>query len=348
MLLRWGSPSRDRHVTILRRLSLVALVVALAQVIFGAIVRITGSGMGCGDHWPKCAGYWLPPLDRSDLVIEVMHRYLAVTIGLILVGLLVLAWRWRHEVGVGGRGGVLRAVALAAALVGVVGALGRVIVKNALDPLVIVVHLALAMSVLAALAAAVVRAGGFGARAVAPGKGSLRTFRGAAAAVALTFVVLTLGALTANLPGAAQACQGFPLCNGTLAPQGGPAHLHLTHRILAFLLFFHMFGVVIAVAKRREAPRLVLASRIAFAMIVLQILIAVVLVERNLPQALQSLHQATGTLVWLATFTFALLAHRAAGKSSALSAHEPDAKAARTSAGLHSPAALGTARGTDR
>jgi cytochrome c oxidase assembly protein subunit 15 len=257
-----------------------------------------------------------------------------VSIGFILVVLLALAWRWRHEVGVGGRGGVLRAVVLATALVGVVGALGRVIVKNALDPLVIVVHLALAMSVLAALAASVVRAGGFGVRAVAAGEGSPKTFRGAAAAVALTFAVLTLGALTANVPGAAPACQGFPLCNGTLVPRGGPAHLHLTHRILAFLLFFHMLGMVIAVAKRREAPRLVLASRIAFAAIVLQILIAAALVERNLPPVLQSLHQTTGTLVWLATFTFALLAHRAAGRGSAFSAEEGHPKAASASTGL--------------
>jgi cytochrome c oxidase assembly protein subunit 15 len=313
-------------VTILRRLSLAALVVAFAQVVFGAIVRITGSGMGCGDHWPKCAGYWLPPLDRSDLVIELTHRYLAVAIGLVLVALLAVAWQQRREPGVGGRGGVLRAILLATALVGVVGALGRVIVKNALDPLVIVVHLALAMSVLAALAAAVVRAGGFGAQGLTPGDATPRTFRAAAAAVGLTFVVLTFGALSANLPGAASACQGFPLCNGALVPRGGAAQVHLTHRILAFLLFFHMLGVVIVVAKRREPRRLVLASRVAFATVVLQILIAAALVERGLPPALQSLHQATGTLVWLATFTFALLARRATGRglSAAVGGRHPN------------------------
>jgi heme a synthase len=40
-----------------RRLSVAALVVACLHLIFGAIVRISGSGMGCGDNWPKCYGY---------------------------------------------------------------------------------------------------------------------------------------------------------------------------------------------------------------------------------------------------------------------------------------------------
>ena len=47
------------------------------HLVFGAIVRISGSGMGCGDNWPKCYGYWFPPFSRPDLIVEVSHRYLA-------------------------------------------------------------------------------------------------------------------------------------------------------------------------------------------------------------------------------------------------------------------------------
>ena len=61
----------------LRRLSILSLILGVGQVVFGAIVRITGSGLGCGDHWPKCEGHWFPPLDRPDLIIEVAHRYIA-------------------------------------------------------------------------------------------------------------------------------------------------------------------------------------------------------------------------------------------------------------------------------
>src|SRR5512132_3791772 len=91
-----------------RRLSLAALVVACLHLIFGAIVRISGSGMGCGDHWPKCYGRWFPPLDRPDLIIEVSHRYLASVLLVALITTFVVAWRRRAEGGVGGRGGVLR------------------------------------------------------------------------------------------------------------------------------------------------------------------------------------------------------------------------------------------------
>ena len=57
--------------TLIRRLAYLALVLAYAQIVFGAIVRITDSGMGCGDHWPKCNGLWFPPLDNTELVIEI-------------------------------------------------------------------------------------------------------------------------------------------------------------------------------------------------------------------------------------------------------------------------------------
>src|SRR3954468_17946539 len=81
----------------LKKLSLVALVLAFAQIIFGAIVRITGSGMGCGDHWPKCNGQWFPPHDRIDLIIEISHRYIAATLTLALLALLIVAWRAQRD-----------------------------------------------------------------------------------------------------------------------------------------------------------------------------------------------------------------------------------------------------------
>src|SRR5512142_3217773 len=91
-----------------RRLSIAALVVACLHLIFGAIVRISGSGMGCGDHWPKCYGYWFPPFSRPDLVVEVSHRYLASILVLTVSSMAFVAFRHRGEPRVGGRGGVLR------------------------------------------------------------------------------------------------------------------------------------------------------------------------------------------------------------------------------------------------
>src|SRR5919199_2059868 len=153
--------------TALRRLSIAALLLAFAQIVFGAIVRITGSGWGCGEHWPKCNGQWIPPMDHPELVIEVMHRYIAIALVVTAGALAVAAFRRRAEPGVGGAGGMLRALALAAAVVVGIALLGAVTIKSQLNPLVVVAHLALAMTLLAVLVIAVLRGGGFGAGSVA-------------------------------------------------------------------------------------------------------------------------------------------------------------------------------------
>lgn len=293
----------------LKRLSLVALVLAFAQIVFGAIVRITGSGMGCGDHWPKCLGAWFPPLDRPDLIIEISHRYLALALSLVILWLLVSAWLKRRETGVGGRGGVLRPAVIAAVLVVVAALLGAVTVRLLLNPLVVVAHLTIAMSLLATLAVALFRAGGLGAGSLLIG-GSSRTARSAMIAAVLTLATLVLGALTANVPDAASSCTGFPHCR-TITADGMPFMVHVIHRIIAFLLFGHLLGMAIAVGKRGEPTAVKTAARLAFGAALLQVLIAAGMIEMAFPSFMRALHQAVGTSVWLAVVTLAILARRA-------------------------------------
>src|SRR6476619_8114445 len=100
----------------IRTIASIALGVAFVHIVFGAIVRISGSGMRCGDNWPKCYGTFFPPMNRPDLIIEVSHRYLASILLLSLIALFVAAWRRRAEPGVSGPGGVLRSAALAVTL----------------------------------------------------------------------------------------------------------------------------------------------------------------------------------------------------------------------------------------
>src|SRR5260221_14035201 len=60
-----------------RRYTLLAWTAAAATyllIVLGAVVRITGSGLGCGDHWPLCNGHLFPPLDDIGTVIEWSHR----------------------------------------------------------------------------------------------------------------------------------------------------------------------------------------------------------------------------------------------------------------------------------
>ena len=291
--------------TTIRRLGYLALVIGFAQVVFGAIVRITGSGMGCGDHWPDCYGSFTPAQGGPNLLVEISHRYGAAALSLAIVALAGVAWLKRNEPGVGGAGGVLRPSLLAILLVIVAALFGAVTVKMELSAWVVVTHLAIAMSLLAVLVIVVVRAGGFGAGTV-PARYA-RTMRSGRAAAGFTFLILVFGALTANTPGAAVACQGFPWCRGIIVG-GAPLYIQVTHRILAVLLLGHLIGIVIGVRKRAETRAIRIAAWTALGVVILQVLVAAAMVEMHLPPTLRSLHQAVGTALWISVVTLAALA----------------------------------------
>ena len=63
-------------------------------VLWGAGVRATGSGAGCGDQWPLCKGGWLPSAPRLQTVIEFTHRLTSgPALGLLVIGLVAFAFR---------------------------------------------------------------------------------------------------------------------------------------------------------------------------------------------------------------------------------------------------------------
>ena len=322
----------------LRRLSLFGLGVAVAHLVFGAIVRITGSGMGCGDHWPKCYGRWFPPLDRPDLVIEVTHRYLAALLVFSLLALLILALRRRDEPEVGGRGGVLRAAAAAFALVLSAALFGGVTVKLGNAPMATVGHWLIAALTVAAVATAAIRTGALGGASALAQAASPKARRGTMIAAGIGLLVVMLGGLTAKMPGAAFGCLGFPLCNGELLPSQPAQHVQMTHRLIAFLLFFHAIGLTIGIGKRNEAPVVRRAVWTALGLITLQLVVAAAMVSMVLPPALRSLHQAIGVAIWVSLVIAAYLARIASG-ASAYGArhanavrHEPDGLAERAEA----------------
>ena len=296
----------------IRRVSLAALALAFAHLVFGGIVRITGSGMGCGDHWPKCHGQWFPPLDRPDLVIELAHRYLAVLLGIVVAALCVMAWTRRGEAGVGGRDGVLRASLAALAVVGINGLFGAFTVRYGNPWWATVPHWVLAMAALAVIAAAAIRAGALGGlSARLEGGASGRTRRSALVAVALAFGAVALGGMTAKYPSAAVACPAFPHCGTNPDAVPGAAHVQLTHRVLAFLLAFHLLGVAIGVTRRAESTVVVRAAQIALGLTVIQIVVAAAMIGLGLPPLPRALHQAIGVAVWLGVFVFYYLARQA-------------------------------------
>jgi heme A synthase len=288
-----------------RRLGYLALLLGFAQIVFGAIVRITGSGMACGDHWPDCYGSFTPAPNAPNLLVEISHRYGAAALSLAILAVAFAAWRHRREPGVGGGGGALGPSLLAILLVLVAALFGAVTVKMGLNPIVVATHLAIAMSLLAVLVVVVVRAGGLGTTKI--GARSAPTFRSARGAVGLTFLAVVFGALTANTPGAAAACQGFPWCTG-IAEHGTPLWIQVTHRIIAFLLLGHLIGISVGVRKRSEPGPVRSAAWAALLVVILQIAVAAAMVEMHFPASLRSLHQAVGTGLWIVVVALAAIA----------------------------------------
>jgi heme A synthase len=295
----------------LRRLAGVSLLAALGHVIFGGFVRISGSGMGCGDHWPKCYGYWFPPFDRPDLIIEVMHRYFAATLSTVVAVFLLMAFLRRHGRGVAGRGGILRAAALAFAIVIAAATLGAVTVNYRNEWWATLAHKAVAMSLLGTLSVAWVRAGGLPSLTrVSDRIVSARTIRASTVAAILAVVTVMMGGMVAKWSGAAVACVGFPLCGaGSLG--GATQHIQLTHRVLAYLTAFHVVFMAIAIIRRREHRTVTLLAGLAALIVVLQIAFGALMVLGGFPIVIRSLHQATGVLLWVSTLLLTYAARRA-------------------------------------
>jgi cytochrome c oxidase assembly protein subunit 15 len=155
------------------------------------------------------------------------------------------------------------------------------------------------------LVVVVVRAGGLGSGTV-PARYE-RTLRSSRAAAGLTFLILVLGALTANTPGAAVACQGFPWCK-EVTVSGAPLYIQVTHRIIAFLLVGHLIGIFLGVRKRAETRAVRYAAGAALGIVILQILVGAAMVDMHLPPPLRSLHQAVGTALWISVVALAALA----------------------------------------
>ena len=301
----------------LARIATAAVVVTYLHLVFGGIVRISGSGMGCGNHWPRCNGTWVPPFTDPAVLIEYMHRLLALLVIVTIAWLAASAYRRRAEPGVAGAGGVLRPAVIACVLVIAVALLGMVTVKLGNRPSATVAHWTLALTLLGVVVAASVRAGALGGADARAQGGSTRSVNSLGAGAFLAFLAVVVGGLVAKSPGAAVACPGFPLCGTTpIDVPAGAAHIQLTHRVIAYFLFLHVLAVTMALRRRRaESDAVKRAARAAALLVLGQLVLGATMVLSGLPPGLRSMHQALGIAVWLAMFLAAYLARLASRKA---------------------------------
>src|SRR5690349_12155862 len=71
----------------------VVVAFLVLVILWGAIVRATGSGAGCGNHWPTCNGEIIPAPETIERMIEFGHRVTSGLSGFLVLGLLIWAFR---------------------------------------------------------------------------------------------------------------------------------------------------------------------------------------------------------------------------------------------------------------
>ncbi len=295
-----GEPGANgRRRAAVHRLLVAAAVATYLLIVLGGVVRVTGSGLGCGDDWPRCNGRLLPPLETVAQLIEYSHRLAAAAASLLIIAAAGAAWRWRRERRVVGP------ASAAVALLVVQIALGAVVVRTELQPMLVMAHLGVAMLILGATAAAAVQAAP-PPRAPMPVFEAPHYLKLLAATVVAAFLLLLSGAYT-RATGAAIGCLGFPGCTvpeeAVAAAQaaGGPnlVAIQLAHRSIAYLTaVLAAAGVAETWRLRRGVPSLVGAAACVALAFAIQVTIGAVMVSTGLPMWLRGLHVAGAAAAW--------------------------------------------------
>jgi cytochrome c oxidase assembly protein subunit 15 len=308
----------DQRLLWFRRLALCGAVLAFCVVVLGAWVRLTDAGLGCPD-WPGCYGHLYPqPVGEVGKAWhEMVHRYVAGTLIVIIAALLAWAVLRRKDAGQ-----PLLPVALLFGVVCLQGMLGALTVTLKLKPLIVTGHLLGGLTTLALLAWLAIRPEPHG---LAPPPRGLRRF--ALLASGVLCIQLFLGGWTSTNY-AAVACPDFPTCQRSWWPamdfrdayvlshgpgvdyEGGvlanPARMaiHFTHRLGAVVAGSVLLALGMVTWGRAGSRRLAGAGVGVAAAVLLQITIGIATVHFGIPLPLATLHNAGAALlvvsmVWL-------------------------------------------------
>jgi len=328
-----------------RRLALAGLLLCFVVVVLGAYVRLTAAGLGCPD-WPGCYGHLTPtgaaqnaaaqaaypntPLHVGKAWREMIHRYAASTLGLIIVVITALAISTRRQRTVS----VPLTVGLLITVV-IQGMLGMLTVTWQLKPLIVSLHLIFGLTTLSLLwwlflSLRTASRGGVrfaGASASNVGAYPDRTrppHRVMLVALIALGVQIALGGWTSSNY-AAVACPDFPKCQNSWWPQtdyknafvlwrglgvnyeGGvlqhPARvvIHVTHRLGALVATLTLLFAAVATLRRKVKLTTQVAAFAVLGTLALQIFLGASMVLKGFPLALATAHNAGAALLLLAS-----------------------------------------------
>jgi cytochrome c oxidase assembly protein subunit 15 len=319
-----------------RALAGAALLLCLCVIVLGAYVRLSSAGLGCPD-WPGCYGHLTPlgaaadaqvlstplagrPLETGKAWREMLHRYAAGTLGLLILSLVLIGIFRRREGAVPARYLMsLLAIVLAQALLGMLTVTGR------LQPLVVTLHLLFGFTTLSLLLWLVLslptRTG-----AAAPAVADATAARGrslAALGLIALGVQIALGGWTSSNY-AAMGCPDFPTCQAQWWPAGDylaafdwrnalahayeggvldlPARtaIQFTHRLGALVITVILSSAALSALRVPEkfAQR---AAGLVLGALAMQLIIGISMVLKGFPLWLATAHNAGAALLLMAT-----------------------------------------------
>ena len=287
-----------------RRILIPALPMVFVVIALGAFTRLSDAGLGCPD-WPACYGQLVgipdpqtarlrhpdSPLDPQKAWIEIIHRYAAAALGIVVLAALVVALRNREN----NRAPVVALAILVAAQ----ALLGALTVTEKLQPVVVVAHLVGGMSVLFLVTLIVSAPASSKSKPRPNPKPSPLRRWGILAVVALAIQIALGGWVSANYAGVACGPQ-FPQCqnalvppNFTLAgfaaarqnpqlnplPQNQLASIHFAHRAFAAVAVV----VLLAFAFKTWKAGNHRAAQILTSLLALQVFLGIASAVLNLP-----------------------------------------------------------------
>lgn len=282
-------------------LALSTAALTLGLIVFGAVVRVTDSGLGCGTDWPLCNGAIFPPLNNIAAWIEWLHRLFALLIGFFGLATLAAAWRRYRQ----SNRRVLRMTVAAAILFVLQSGLGAIVVFLELPPTFVTLHLGVAMLLLAALLGAAVMA--WHQPSMLRREDTIAML--AAVNAAMAFVVILTGALVRG-SGATLACTAWPLCDGVaILPfdQGLLAVVNMIHRLSAAAMSVALV-ILMWKVNRLRGDRLI--KRIAFGAVCVhaaQIAAGALFVWSAAGREWGAIHVGLAAAVWGLLVTLALM-----------------------------------------
>jgi cytochrome c oxidase assembly protein subunit 15 len=259
------------------RIAAACAFFVFVQVVLGAVVRLTGSGLSCPD-WPLCYGMWLPTPSKlaalpdigytyAQVMSEWIHRLNAAAIvGPLVLALAVLAWRQRRRIPE-----MMSTAGWALGVLAVQGLLGGITVLGGNSPWSVAAHLVAALVLLALVLRVHMLARGSVGTAVEREVG-----RFALVVTLLVLFTVASGAVTAK-SGATLACASWPLCNGALVPglDDPLVRYNFGHRLLALGTAITVLALWL-IARRLDAGRrgpLARGANMVLATLVLQVLV---------------------------------------------------------------------------